>query len=276
MKKYISIHSVLALCVIVTSSFLLNSCSESDSPSTPSPTKTGKLVFEFDNVAGEDELTLEKEYTNAAGEKLTVSKLKYFISNISFKTSTGTVYTVPKANSYFLIDESNKLSQKVEIANVPEGDYSEVTFTIGIDSLSNTMSVDKRVGALDISGEARDMYWDWNSGYIFFKMEGNSPDITEVEKNYRFHIGGFGGYSTQTINNIKKTTIKFGTSVATVRESIRPEVHLLADVMKVFSGAKTISLAQNSSYMFSPNSVDIANNYVNMFSFEHVHNDVFK
>ena len=273
MKKYISIHSVIAFCVIITSSFLMNSCSESDSPSTPSPTKTGKLVFEFDNVAGEDELTLEKEYTNGAGEKFTVSKLKYYITNISIKTSTGTVFTVPKASSYFLIDESIESSQKIEIANVPEGDYAEVTFTIGVDSLSNTMSVDKRTGALDITGAASDMYWDWNSGYIFFKMEGNSPAITEVEKNYRFHIGGFGGYSTQTINNIKKATVKFGTSVATVRESLKPEVHLLADVMKVFSGAKTISLAQNSSYMFSPSSVDIANNYMNMFSFDHVHND---
>lgn len=273
MKKYISIHSVIALCVIVSSSFLLNSCSESDSPSTPSPTKTGKLVLEFDNVAGEDELTLGKEYTNASGEKFKVSKFKYFVSNISLKTSAGTVFTVPKASGYFLIDESTKSSQKLEIANVPEGDYSEVTFTIGVDSATNAINPIDMVGALDLEGPANDMYWDWNSGFIFFKMEGESPAITEVEKNFRFHIGGYGRGGGSAINNIRKTTVKFNSSIATVRESIKPEIHLLGDIMKVFSGSKMISLEQNSSYMFSPNSVDISNNYVNMFSFDHVHND---
>lgn len=272
MKQVFLSYTFRALIVATVFSFF-SSCSDDHAPTAPDTTKTGAIVLEFDNVAGDDEFTFNKEYTNAAGEKFTTTILKYYISNISLVTTSGTVYTVPQDNSYFLVDESVPTSTKVKLSNIPEGDYKEVRYTIGIDSVRSTMPIEKRLGALDISGAGKDMYWAWNSGYIFFKMEGSSPAINEAENNFRFHIGGFGGYSTQTINNIKTVTLSMGTTPATVRSDIAPEVHILADILKVFSGSATIELAKNPSIMFSPNSVNIANNYMNMFSFDHVHND---
>lgn len=271
MKHYFISYTIRAM-VFAGFIAMFASCSD-DHTTAPDATKTGSIILEFDNVAGDDEFTFNKEYTNAAGEKFTTTILKYYISNISLVTSTGTVYTVPQDNSYFLVDESVPTSTKVKLTNIPEGDYKEVRYTIGVDSLRSTMPIEKRLGVLDMSGQGKDMYWDWNSGYIFFKMEGSSSAIKEEENNYRFHIGGFGGYSAQTINNIKKVTLSMGTTPATVRSNIAPEVHILADILKVFSGSTTIELAKNPSYMFSRSSVDIANNYMNMFSFDHVHND---
>ncbi len=267
-SKKVGIPFSMALTMLF--SLMFAACSDTHTPSTPNESKTGDIVLEFDNVAGVDELTLGKEYTNAANEKFTPTMLKYYITNISLKTTTGTIYTVPKSSSYFLVDEEVKASQKIMIGNVPEGDYTHVSFTIGVDSLSSTLPIENRTGALDMGGLGKTMFWDWISGYIFFKMEGESQAITEVDKNFRFHIGG---YRKEPFNNVKTNTISLGSTPATVREAIKPEVHIIADIMKVFSGAKSISLAVNASYMFSPNSVDIANNYVNMFSFDHVHND---
>lgn len=271
MKQVFLSYTLRALIVATVFSFF-SSCSD-DHTTAPDATKAGSIILEFDNVAGDDEFTFNKEYTNAAGEKFTTTILKYYISNISLVTTSGTVYTVPQDNSYFLVDESVPTSTKVKLSNIPEGDYKEVRYTIGVDSVRSTMPIEKRQGALDMSGQGKDMYWDWNSGYIFFKMEGSSPAINEVENNFRFHIGGFGGYSAQTINNIKTVTLSMGTTPATVRSDIAPEVHILADILRVFSGNRTIELAKNPSYMFSRSSVDIANNYMNMFSFDHVHND---
>jgi len=271
MKHYFFSYTVRAI-VFAAFISMFASCSD-DHTTAPDATKTGSIILEFDNVAGDDEFTFNKEYTNAAGEKFTTTILKYYVSNISLVTSTGTVYTVPQDNSYFLVDESVPTSTKVKLTNIPEGDYKEVRYTIGVDSLRSTMPIEKRLGVLDMSGQGKDMYWDWNSGYIFFKMEGSSSAIKEEENNYRFHIGGFGGYSAQTINNIKTVSLSLGNTPATVRSTIAPQVHILADILKVFSGSKTIELAKNPSYMFSRSSVDIANNYMNMFSFDHVHND---
>ena len=66
------------------------------------------------------------------------------------------------------------------------------------------MDVSQRTGVLDPSGAGADMYWTWNSGYIFFKMEGTSPAATGMGNSFMYHIGGFGGYSAPTINNIKQ------------------------------------------------------------------------
>ena len=79
-----------------------------------------------------------------------------------------------KNDCYFLIDESDADTHE-PVLSVPEGEYKTLSFILGVDSLRNTMDVSQRTGVLDVSGAATDMYWSWNSGYIFFKMEGTSP-----------------------------------------------------------------------------------------------------
>ena len=71
--------------------------------------------------------------------------------------------------------EDHEESQEVVLKNIPAGDYNQITFTIGVDSLRSTMDVSKRPGVLDPAQGHDGMYWTWNSGYIFFKMEGISP-----------------------------------------------------------------------------------------------------
>lgn len=245
-------------------------------PEKIKPGDKGNLILEFDNVAGESDFTLNSGiYTNAAGESFQTTKLQYYVSNIKLKDSEGNVTTLPQ--SYHLVREDNANSQLITLKDLPAADYTEVTFMLGVDSLRNTMEVSQRTGDLDIGGIGADMYWSWNSGYIFFKMEGTSTailaDSTNPDRHFYYHIGGYGGYSSQTINNIKTITLPFSGSKAMVRTKITPQVHIEADILKVFTGAKTIKLADAPTIMFSAKSLDIANNYKDMFEVHHVHND---
>ena len=104
-----------------------------------------------------------------------LTKLNYYISNIKLRTTGGNEFIVPQDSSYFLMTENEEESQEVKIRNIPAGDYNEITFTIGVDSLRSTMDISKRTGVLDPAQGHDDMYWSWNSGYIFVKMEGTSP-----------------------------------------------------------------------------------------------------
>jgi hypothetical protein len=264
-KTMNTILKSISAIILVALSFY--SCKENDEIK---PDEKGQITIEFDNTVGEDDLQLNTEYTNAAGETFIVTKLNYYISNISLKTTNGVEYIVPQDESYFLIMEGDPESQEVTIENVPAGDYNEVKFTIGVDSLRSTMDISKRTGVLDPAGE-NDMYWVWNSGYIFFKMEGTSPASTQADHKFYFHIGGFGGYDTPTINNIKEKTISMGSARAEVRSGKKPEVHLHADVQKVF-GTPPFKLADYSAVMLGDFSTTISSNYVDMFEFEHVHN----
>jgi len=272
--KYIT--TVLALISVTFFSF---SCDKNEDGEF-SPTDKGAIVLEFDNVVGSQNLQLNgpQTYTNANGDQFNVTLLNYYISNIKLKNSDGSTYTVLQDSSYFLVKESNKASQLLKINNVPAGDYTEVTFTVGVDSTRNTMDLSKRTGILDPANNSGEdnMYWSWNSGYIFFKIEGLSPQATADaagNKKFRYHIGGYGGLNSKTINNIKVITRSFGTEKATVRTNLSPQVHIVADLLKFFGGSTKVSIAANSAVHFAPFSVNLANNYTEMFTVHHVHND---
>lgn len=236
----------------------------------------GTLTLEFDHVVGDQDLQLDKgTYTNAAGEQLTINLFQYYISNIKLKTKDGKEYAIPQDSSYFLVREHDVNSQKITLHDIPVGNYTEVSFVIGIDSLRNTMELSQRTGVLDIgNAEAgKSMYWSWNSGYIFVKMEGTSPQApvgNDGQQKYRYHIGGYGGYNSPTINNIKTKTLTFGKDIAKVRKDKNPSIRIKVDALKVLNGDTNVSIAKNPSVMFGPFSVSIANNYVSMFEYEQV------
>ncbi len=233
----------------------------------------GALSIEFDNIVGGQNLALNTgSYTNASGETYHISMLQYYISNISLKNTNGALYTVPQDDSYFLIEEGNEDKDHVSL-EVPEGEYSSLTFTLGIDSLRNTKDISERTGVLDPSGEGSGMYWGWNSGYIFFKMEGNSEASSGDGHQFMFHIGGFGGYSSPTINNIKTITLDL-TAGGTPKVHMGKEtnIHLMADISKLFDGGTTVSIADHATVMFDPFSTTIANNYATMFRHDHTEN----
>lgn len=235
------------------------------------------LSVEFDNIVGGQNLFLNTvNYTNAAGEDFTVSMLQYFISNISLRRADGSEYVVNQDSSYFLIRESDATTRFARF-KVPEGDYKQLSFVLGVDSLRSTMDITKRTGVLDPSGGMEDgMYWGWNSGYIFLKMEGTSP-VAPVDpsghRKFRYHIGGFGGYSAPTINNIKKITIDLSASgIARPRKGRNANIHLMADILKLFNGSTTISIAANPTVMFGSYSSNVADNYAAMFYHDHTEN----
>ncbi|AEE48348.1 MbnP family protein [Haliscomenobacter hydrossis] len=274
-----NVKNILTVMALFSTTFFTFSCDKDDEGEF-GPNDKGNIILEFDNVVGSQNLQLNgpQTYTNANGDQFNVTLLNYYISNIKLKKGDGSTVVVPQDSSYFLVKESNKASQLLKINNIPAGDYTEVTFTVGVDSTRNTMDLAKRTGILDPAANSGEdnMYWSWNSGYIFFKMEGLSPQATADaagNKKFRYHIGGFGGMNSKTINNVKTITRTFGGEKATVRSSITPQLHIVVDILKVFEGSSKVSIGSNTTVMFAPYSVNIANNYVEMFQVHHVHND---
>lgn len=237
---------------------------------------TNELILQFENMAGEKPVQLNAaKYKNSANEEFSISLSQYFISNISLKKKDGTIVTVPQDASYFLVRETEPESKKIRL-QLPEGKYESVTFTLGIDSLRNTKPLTERTGILDPAGGAEGMYWGWNSGYIFFKMEGNAeaaPAGKNGDKKFRYHIGLFGGMNSPTVNNIKVITLNLR-SLKAVKLTAKnnPVIHIKTDILKMFTGINTISIAKNPVVMVSPFSANIANNYADMFSLTGIDN----
>lgn len=254
---------IVAGLAILSISFV--SCKDDDDDHGTHVSGSGTVTLDLTNVAGTVNVDESgaTSYTNSSGESFTVSKLKYYISNVRLYNVDSLVYTMPE--SYFLADESVQSSTKLAIPNVPAGSYTKIKFMVGVDSVKTWSGV--QTGALD---QANGMWWDWNSGYIFFKLEGTSPASTQPNNIFMYHIGGY-----NTANNAnREVEIVFGGSTLIVDGSREAEIHVLADLLKVFSTPNTISIAALNTQMApGGNALLIADNYANMFTFDHIHND---
>lgn len=228
----------------------------------------GKMKIEIKHVAGDESLILNTGvYKTALDEKIWVDMLKYYLSNFELTKADGSVYTIPKDSCYFLIDASKANSQIFSLLHLPKGEYTALTFMIGVDSAKNYAPVEEHVGALDL---ANTMFWDWNEGHVFFKMEGGSPSLNG--DGYRYHIAGAGGKpGVPTVNNLKKVTIPFGQNVS-IANDLAPEVHLKSDILKVFSSRRLISVMEYTNVQsLNIQSTTIADNYASLFSLDLIH-----
>jgi len=169
------------------------------------------VTLHFKNVVNGEPLVLGNgKFKNEANEFFNITTFNYFISNVSLVKESGEVFIVPQDDSYFLNKATDSTTANMRF-NLPDGKYQSISFLIGVDSLRNTMDISRRTGALDIAGGMLEgMYWTWNSGYIFLKMEGladQAPVDRTGQRKFRYHIGGFGGFDKPSVNNIRQVTL---------------------------------------------------------------------
>lgn len=231
-----------------------------ETPTAPVATY-GSVELEFENMFAGAPFALGTTYTNANGEEVNFSTAKYYISNIQLTKTDGTQWIQPE--SYYLVDLSSPSTAMLHLHDVPTGDYTDLTFTVGVDSTRNVSGA--QTGALSISNN---MFWSWNSGYIYIKLEGTSP--ASSTGNFAYHIGGFSYLN----NSINAGTYSFAPAMLMVRQDASPVVHMAVDIDKVFFGdAATIEVSQMSNVtMPNANAVKISDNFFSGIEFEHVHN----
>ena len=224
--------------------------------------KYGSVSISFNNMAGDEHLILNNaHYLNANGDSFTVSKFKYYISNIILKKSDGSSYVAQEC--YHLIDSNKGNKYTLVLDSVPTGYYNAMTFVLGVDSARNTSGA--QTGALDPS---YGMFWSWNQGYIFLMMEGNSPNSTAFNNTLIFHLGGF----TQPYNCIRTITPGFGAMDLISNEGKTSKIEINTDVLKLFENPTLIKFAQTSEGMGGAVAVTIANNCKNMFNITAIEN----
>lgn len=216
--------------------------------------KTGKLSLTISHVVGSQPLKLDSvHYKNSLDQDFSVSKFKYYIGQIQLKQANGKTF---HSNSYFLINEDEQESKHIQLENVPYGNYTSISFLLGVDSLSNCSGAQS--GALDpING----MFWAWNSGYIFLKLEGTSTASPHPAKIIEYHIGGY----KQPSQCIRTIQLPFEEMTMNEKNSII-SLSLRADVSKILSSESKIDFKTHSSVTDFHNATLIAGNYKNMFS----------
>lgn len=221
--------------------------------------QTGKFILEFEHIWGSgNDMEFNQELVHPVlGDTMKIYKLRYYISNIKLKKTDNTWWS--QSESYYLVDPLISKGNLLEISGVPIADYTEIEYTIGVDSIRNVSGAQS--GALSA---INDMFWSWKSGYIFYKIEGTFKNGTGG--NLAYHIGGFSGPT----NAIRINSHNLGGPMM-IKPTTVPQVHLSVDVSKVFQG--TIKPKNISNVMMpGANASIISVNYSGGFEFEHLHN----
>jgi len=244
-------------------STLLFACKKEDITPEPNPDPvTSSMVIEFDHVWGPNLAAwrLNEMWVHpSTGDTSTFNVLNYYISNVRLRKADGSEYVQPE--SYHLVQlQPNAGLSELKLNNIPVGDYSAITYTIGVDSIRNVSGLQE--GALSPSNG---MFWSWNTGYIFVKAEGTTPHA--ANGNFRYHIGGFSGAN----NAIRTATHTFNGSTLRVRQNAEPSLHMFVNVAHFWHGGIRLS-TMNNVHMPGTNAVLLADNFRDAFVFDHVHN----
>ena len=221
---------------------------------TGKPNSEGKFSIIFHNYVGDQVLQFDTVlYKNELGQSFCITKFKYYIGNIRLKKTNGSELTY---DDYYLINEEEPTSKKINLDNIPAGEYSGIDFIIGVDSVHNCSGAQS--GALD---PINAMFWAWNTGYIFLKLEGKSSASKSPGNIFEFHIGGY----KQPSNCIRSVSLTFEHPIM-ITPANNKELHIKADAAEILKTPTTIDLSIRSSVTDFHNATTIADNYMDMFS----------
>lgn len=266
----IQIKNIFAL-LLMTIAF--GACSSDDSSDSIAEGETGDLGLFFDNGVNGDALILGNSYTNSNGEKLTIDRFNYIVSNIILIKADGSEYIYPKQESYFVISQEASLFN-VDLENVPAGDYTQIKFGIGVDQQQYLQGETAQQSFWDLAAE-HNLTWTWSTGYRFINFEGTFSTIASPETSYNFQVHQGSNSAT---DNYREVTLNLPNR-ALVRKDMTPSIHLKTDVNVLLDGTTKIKLSNNineagtsASVMGGENLITIAGNSQAMFKVDHVHN----
>lgn len=210
---------------------------------------------------GSELLQLGKEITNPHGEPLTITAFAYYLSHFALTDASGRKHVLPV--EYFLVDEKVTTTKNITF-QAPPGTYQSIEWLIGVDSTRNVSGVQS--GALD---PANGMFWSWNTGYIFAKLEGKSTISSEPLQNVTYHIGGF----KQVESALQTVKLTFPQPLIVQEASNPPSIEIDANALAWFQGASDVKISE-TAYTMTPGALAqrISANYARMFNVTSVKN----
>jgi hypothetical protein len=245
--------SYFLLAALSLSAVTLQSCD--DKPDPPPPAVTEELSVKMTHSFGSEDLELNgKYYLTENQDSFQLTTLIYHINNFKLYKADGSVVEPAEDRRYFMVDYANDEAPVFNLGKI-DGSFNAIEFTLGV--LDSTVNA---TGALsDLFFDP--MYWGMANGYIGFKLEGNSPSVSN--EAVVLHAGGY--LEPYKVGN----TIKIELGSSELKNSIgNTQANLNMDLSKYFYGPNTISL-DTVNLIHKPNdmAVKISENWGDMITF---------
>lgn len=208
---------------MIFSTFFIYSC-EKDGDD-----KGGTVNVRFKLVYGDAPLEMFKQYNYpVTNDKFFMTRLSFFLSNLKLKTGTNEILLkdidyLNLTNAYTGGTPANGFEYTVK--NVKSGDYSTLSFGIGVPAASNDKQPKDFPANSLLSSNAE--YWTAWKSYIFFRPEGKIglEGSSVLDTDFALHLGANEGFRDITLN--KNIVVKSGGIT---------DVDVTIDIQKFFNG----------------------------------------
>lgn len=163
-----------------------------DTPVVPQSRLSLKPMFDS------EVLYLDSVYTMSNGYKIQFLELKAYFTDIQ---AGGSI--LKDVALFDFRTSGNRIFQANQVVTNP----TSIQFGIGVPASvnHNDPSTFANTNPLNIA-IANDMHWDWNPGYIFFKVEAKvdtiADAVTNCDLNLVYHVGTDPYFTTKTISNL--------------------------------------------------------------------------
>jgi hypothetical protein len=252
MKKLFSIAAMALACTTL----LFTSCKK-DKSEEPTPSTEQNLTMHLHSKVGTKNANFDSTFTNTAGQRFTIEDYRMYISNIVLIKSDGS--EMPITGKVFL---TNPDSDEYDLGMVPVGNYKGFKFILGLDSATNHSDPSIYPTSSPLSVQTPSIHWSWNSGYIFWKVEGKVDTTVAqtgpIDVDYLYHIGmdGF------------KRTIDFTTEAFSVVSGQDQYIHLNFDLNAALSNVDMTTELMTHTMDDMMLATKIANNWQAAFEVE--------
>ncbi|MBS1652756.1 MAG: hypothetical protein JSU07_12175 [Bacteroidetes bacterium] len=249
--------------ILVLAALLNNACKKNNTTQQTPPTPMGNIWLHLHTNIDTTEISnTGNSGKDSLNRKFILNVAQFYMSNISFKMSNGTL--VPLTGAYVLKIIGNEV---YALGLVPTGNYTAVNFNIGIDPSANSKNPNSQTGVL---GNQNPSMWFGNTlqGYIFMNIQGSgdSTGTGNYLRNFSFQLGGNSMYKFVSLNRLS-----YSLSPVVVTTTSTGIMHIVCDYAKLF---KNISSFKTSNVVSTPYNSDsliinkIASNISSMFRFE--------
>lgn len=168
--------------------FTFAGCSDDSNPvdNNPPAPNLKTVQVRFVPVFGDAPLVLGQPYVNSAGDTVSFTLLKFYVSGFSLVDTAGGEIPMEGLGLVDFADPSVDADGAYTFAVKGEpGKYRGIKFDVGVPFDLNHRDVSTQTEPL---GPNSGMYWSWNPGYIFCKVEGR-VDSMGTPRNFLYHIG---------------------------------------------------------------------------------------
>ena len=165
----------------------------------------------------------------AAGQKISVTRLDFFVSDISFRRASGN--WVGLSNRFAFISTREGRTH-FTLDNVPSGIFDHIRFQIGVPPIINHADSAQWPGGHPLNPDVNHLYWGWSHEYVFLAFEGAWQNSGK-QSGFSYHLAT----DSQLMTVVLPVELNFISDQS---------VQLPLDVDKFLSGASKIQLSDTT------------------------------